>query len=175
MSNIAFVITIKIVQHRNVLPSVMEFPSSWRCRRRACDSLACGGSKGRKSHRWIGAKVHFVKWGEGGWRLAILGLRDVAQPKPCRSPANGPRPTAQISDARVGTRALVASPLVLAYDAFLSGSMPGRRARPVLASPKAGGCTTGSGLVRTPGRALAAEGPRPRQTGRPGLADLMAL
>ena len=110
-----------------------------------------------------------------GWRLAILGLGDVAQPKPCRSPANGPRPTAQISDARVGTRALVASPLVLAYDAFLSGSTPGRRARPVLASPKADGCTTGSGPVRTPGRALAAEGPRPRQTGRPGLADLMAL
>ena len=48
-------------------------------------------------------------------------------------------------------------------------STPGRRARPVLASPKADGCTTGSGLVRTPGRALAAEGPRPRQTGRPGL------
>ena len=24
------------------------------------------------------------------WRLAILGLGDVARPKPCRSPANGP-------------------------------------------------------------------------------------
>ena len=32
-----------------------------------------------------------------GWRLAILGLGDVAQSKPCRSPANGPRPTAQLA------------------------------------------------------------------------------
>jgi len=84
-------------------------------------------------------------------------------------------PYSSISDARVVTRALVASLLDLAYDAFLSGSTPGRRARPVLASPKADGCTTGSGLARTPGRALAAEGPRPRQTARPGLADLTAL
>ena len=84
-------------------------------------------------------------------------------------------PYSSISDARFATPALVPILLVLAYDVFLSGSMPGRRARPVLASPEADGCTTGSRRVRTPDHAPAAEGPRPRQTGRPGLADLMAL
>ena len=71
MSNIAFEITITIVQHRSVLPSVMEFPSSWRCRRRACDSLACGGSRGRrwrKSHRGIGANVYSSIWRRWGGR-----------------------------------------------------------------------------------------------------------
>ena len=63
MSNIAFARTITIVQHRSVLPSVMELPSSWRCRRRACDSLECGGAlqlhcaRKWKSHRRIGAKI----------------------------------------------------------------------------------------------------------------------
>ena len=83
-------------------------------------------------------------------------------------------PYSSVSDARFVTRALVAILLVLAYDVFLSGSMPGRRARPVLASPEADGCTTGSRRVRTPDHAPAAEGPLPRQIGRPGLADQLS-
>ena len=48
------------------------------------------------SHK-LGRPACFLSLPKGGWRLAILGLGDVAQPKPCRSPANGPRLTAQLA------------------------------------------------------------------------------
>ena len=48
------------------------------------------------SHK-LGRPACSLSLPKGGWRLAILGLGDVAQPKPCRSPANGPRPTAQLA------------------------------------------------------------------------------
>ena len=41
------------------------------------------------SHK-LGRPVCALSLAQGVWRLAILGLGDVAQPKPCRSPANGP-------------------------------------------------------------------------------------
>ena len=45
----------------------------------------------------LGRPVCALSLAQGVWRLAILGLGDVAQSKPCRSPANGPRPTAQLA------------------------------------------------------------------------------
>ena len=50
------------------------------------------------SHK-LGRPACSLSPAQGGWRLAILGLGgfNVAQSKPCRSPANGPRPTAQLA------------------------------------------------------------------------------
>ena len=59
-------------------------------------------------------------------------------------PGERTRPTAQLATLDSSREHSSLNLLVLAYDEFLSGSMPGRRARPVLASPKVDGYTTGS-------------------------------
>ena len=116
------------------------------------------------SHK-LGRPACSLSPAQGGWRLAILGLGgfNVAQSKPCRSPANGPRPTAQLAtrDSSREHSSLFCScwPTMCSCQEVCQVVELGR----LLGSPEAGGCATSSGRMCTPGHAPAAEGPCPQK------------